>query len=347
LQAAADLANPVWTTLTNGFTTGTNGSGAFTVTQPNASGDCSIAYRRKFLLKMIHFHEDNSLVTHSFDFPVAGAVAPAVFAWGDDGHRTIGAMADHLIAGTAAAQHVHELLGEETLSAASVWADTVKGQMNQTDEMLQFKAANPNHSVSHYTDIPFEEPKYRDDSIGATNVDVVHAIPACILILQGKPEAQCVQGCHAARGASVAGAFHRGPSSTVARRRGLPGPDQIHRSQRLPGHYGDDQGANRLLFGGTNKLHFYWDTTVVRAAMSQAHVETPKQFAAFLLAKPAPDWKTSGPLLDWDRVWADESLALSAKVHDVTVTDEDDSQKDFAPASRARNGTSKTLRPNT
>jgi hypothetical protein len=33
-------------------------------------------------------------------------------------------------------------------------------------------------------------------------------------------------------------------------------------------------------------------------------------------------------LLEWDRTWANESLALSAKVHNVTVTDEDDSQKD-------------------
>ena len=34
-------------------------------------------------------------------------------------------------------------------------------------------------------------------------------------------------------------------------------------------------------------------------------------------------------MLDWDRVWANESIVLSAKVHDVTVTSEDDTQKDF------------------
>jgi hypothetical protein len=95
------------------------------------------------------------------------------------------------------------------------------------------------------------------------------------------------------------------------------------------GPYGDDQGANRLLFGGTNKLHYYWDVTVVQADMSQARVETPLQFASYLLAKPAPDWKTAGPLMEWDRVWANESLALSAKAHDVSVTDEDDTQKDI------------------
>ncbi len=254
---------------------------------------------------------------------------PAVFGWGEEGHRTIGAMADQLMAGTAAARHVHELLGEETLSEASVWADTVKGRTNQTDEMLQFKAANPNHAVSHYTDIPFEEPNYRDDSIGATPTDVVHAIPACLLILQGKPEAQSV---------------FKNVSPRVALRLLAHFVEDIHQPLHVgagyldkttfvdpntySGHYGDDQGANRLLFGGTNRLHYYWDTTVVRADTNLAHVQTPRQFAAYLLAAPAPHWQTSGPVLEWDRAWANESLALSAKVHDVTVLDEDDSQID-------------------
>jgi hypothetical protein len=234
-----------------------------------------------------------------------------------------------LIAGTAAARHVHELLGEENLATASVWADVVKGRMNQTEEMLQFKAANPNHSVSHYTDIPFEESNYRDDSVGATPTDVVHAIPACILILQGRPEAQSV---------------FKDVSPRVALRLLIHFVEDIHQPLHVgsgyldntafvdpngyTGHYSGDQGGNRLLFGGTNGLHYYWDTTVVRAGMSQANVQTPQQYAAFLLAAPEPNWKTSGPLLEWDRTWANESLALSAKVHNVTVTDEDDSQKD-------------------
>jgi hypothetical protein len=259
----------------------------------------------------------------------ACAAAPNTFAWGDEGHRAIGAMADTLIAGTAAEQHVRQLLGRETLSEASVWADVVKGQFNQTDEMLQFKAANPNHSVSHYTDIPFQEREYRDDSIGATKTDVVHAIPACILILQGKPEAQSVFKDVTPRVAlrllaHFVGDIHQ-PLHVGA---GYLDKTRFVNPNGYKGHYGDDQGANRLLFSETNKLHFFWDITVARAGMAQAGVETPRQFADYLLARGASGWKTSGPLLDWDRVWANESLALSAKVHDVIVTDEDDSQKD-------------------
>ena len=47
-----------------------------------------------------------------------------------------------------------------------------------------------------------------------------------------------------------------------------------------------------------------------------------------LLAQPAPDWKLTAPLLSVDRDWANESLALAGKVHDVTVVDEDDSELD-------------------
>jgi hypothetical protein len=137
------------------------------------------------------------------------SAAAGAFAWGDEGHRTIGAIADTLVAGTPAANHVHDLLGDETLSTASIWADQVKGREDQTPEMIQFKTENPNHSVFHYTDIPFEEPKYRDNSIGASSIDVVHAIPACILILQGETGgANPVYQCDAARRVAPAGTLH-------------------------------------------------------------------------------------------------------------------------------------------
>ena len=263
-------------------------------------------------------------------FWCACAFALNAFAWGDEGHRAIGAMADTLIAGTDSAKHVHELLGDETLSTASVWADQVKGRTHQTQEMTEFKSANQNHSVYHYTDIPFEEPKYRDDSVGARSADVVHAIPACILILEGKPEAQNLFTNVSQRVAlrllvhyieDLHQPLHAG--SGYLDKTNFVDPNGYHN------HYEDDQGGNRLVFGGTNKLHFYWDVTVVQMDMAKAHAQTPQQYAAYLLAKPAPDWKTTSPLLQQDRDWANESIALSAKVHDVTVQDEDDSELDY------------------
>jgi len=256
-------------------------------------------------------------------------VASTAFGWGDEGHRTIGAMADKLIAGTPAGAHVQALLGDETLSTASVWADQVKGRRDQTPEMLQFKKDNPRHSVFHYTDIPFEEPRYRDDSVGATNVDVVHAISACILILQGKASEQTLF-------------TNVGPK--IALRLLAHYIEDLHQPLHAgsgyvdgikfvdPNGYGkpykDDQGGNRLIFGETNNLHFFWDVTIVRSNMANARVQTPLEYAALLLSKPQPAWQDSAPLTNWDRDWADESVALSAKIHDVTIVDEDDSHTD-------------------
>jgi hypothetical protein len=261
---------------------------------------------------------------------VGCGLACSAFAWGDEGHKTIGAMADKLIAGTPAAQHVHDLLGDETLSHASVWADHVRGHANQTPEMIQFKTDNPNHTTFHYTDIPFEETNYSDTSVGARKEDVVHAIPACILILQGKASEQSIFTNVSPRVALRLLAHYIGDlhQPLHAGSGYLDGTNFID-----PNGYGkpykDDQGGNRLIFGETNKLHAYWDTTVVELDMTNASVQTPSQYAAYLLSKPAPAWQSSGPFIDWDREWAAESIVLSAKVHDVTIVAVDDTEKDY------------------
>jgi len=265
-----------------------------------------------------------------FGILVACCLTSSAFGWGAEGHETIGAMADKLIAGTPAAEHVHALLGDETLSVASVWADQVKGRENQTPEMLAFKTSNPNHSAHHYTDIPFEETSYRDDSVGATNVDVIHAIPACILILEDKPSEQTVL---------------TNVTPRVALRLLIHYLEDLHQplhvgSGYLDGthyvdpngtgkHFNDDQGANRLYYNPTNNLHFFWDVSVVQMDMTNAHVQTPAEYAAYLLNKPAPAWQDSAPLMSWDRDWAAESIILSAKVHDVPILAEDDTHKDY------------------
>ena len=60
-----------------------------------------------------------------------GAVALLACAnassWGPDGHHTVGAIADRLIAGSHAAEQVKSLLGGLSLEQAAVWADCAKG----------------------------------------------------------------------------------------------------------------------------------------------------------------------------------------------------------------------------
>ena len=58
---------------------------------------------------------------------IAAAVCTSASAWGPDGHHTVGALADKLIAGKPAAAQVQALLGGLRLQNASVWADCARG----------------------------------------------------------------------------------------------------------------------------------------------------------------------------------------------------------------------------
>jgi hypothetical protein len=240
-------------------------------------------------------------------------------AWTEEGHQAVGSIADSLIKGHAAQQHVQQLLGTETLSTASTWADQAKGFGEQTDEMEQFRNDNPHHGQYHYTDIPFQEKVYSEKLIGATNVDVVHAIDACVLILQGKPEQQ---------------KLFNNVSQKIALRLLVHYVGDIHQPLHVgagyladtkwvdpnvyTGKYEDDQGGNRLIWHG-EKLHLFWDMDAVKIAMTNAHATTVQEYAAALLKKPAPKWKTNGSLQDASVQWATQSLIASKPVHGLKV----------------------------
>ena len=110
-------------------------------------------------------------------------------AWGNDGHRAVGAIADQLIKGSNAEKKVEALLlpGENLAKIAS-WADCVKGTYcgQQTEEMVAYTTANPKHSEYHYTDVPFQLSHYEDNAVGTHGHDIVQTLKQCIAVLQGK-----------------------------------------------------------------------------------------------------------------------------------------------------------------
>jgi len=141
-------------------------------------------------------------------------------AWGPDGHHTVGAIADRLIAGTDAETHVKTLLGGLTLEQAAVWADCAKGVDPRKDftytsagkypecalfetpqgevEMIDFVRRNDTncprvpgdescHKEYHYTDEAIQREHYRLGDVGTRDFDVVAAITAAIAVLKGEP----------------------------------------------------------------------------------------------------------------------------------------------------------------
>jgi hypothetical protein len=143
--------------------------------------------------------------------------APAA-AWGPDGHQTVGAIADRIIAGTNAEKQVQAILGGLTLEDASDWADCAKGveptqnynylaegdypacarfeTANGETEMEDFVKRNHQncqlsegekscHNEYHYADVAIQRGKYDSKYHGTRPDDVVHAVGAAVKVLQG------------------------------------------------------------------------------------------------------------------------------------------------------------------
>lgn len=141
------------------------------------------------------------------------------FAWNAEGHQTVGAIAEHLIQNSKAGARVKAILGDTSLEKISVWADCAKGIAPDKDfsytstgrypecapfetaagiaEMADFVKRNNTqcnpangeetcHKQYHYTNIDFKHQHYHLGPVGTSDHDIVHAIQAAVLFLQGK-----------------------------------------------------------------------------------------------------------------------------------------------------------------
>ena len=147
------------------------------------------------------------------------AVAPLrqTQAYGPDGHKIIGAIADQKLANTPAGARVSALLDGYTLEEAANMADIIKqwdkpgiddpkvqryfsSHPKMAEQLRAFWKANPptfdeksvvpSHHWFHYTDVPLaESEKYSDGKAGRSQWDIVHMMRYCIAVLQGgEPE---------------------------------------------------------------------------------------------------------------------------------------------------------------
>jgi hypothetical protein len=145
--------------------------------------------------------------------------APAQ-AFGPEGHKTVGAIADRLLAGTRAAAQVQALLGGIGLQQAALWADCAKGIDPARDyaytsagrfpecsvfetpaseaEMSDFVRRNDTncprkpteescHKQYHYTDVAIQRGRYAPGLAGTRDDDIVGAIRAAVAVLKGAP----------------------------------------------------------------------------------------------------------------------------------------------------------------
>lgn len=148
------------------------------------------------------------------------------YAWSENGHQTVGAIADILLQGTNAEAQVHSILGtaggqQLSLQSIAVWADCVRGvhpdqgfiydpgkykvqacQIFEDDAgkqaMIDYARRNNSncpysgknsecHKSFHFADVDIEHDSYSTKYVGTHDYDIVHAIDAAIFVLQGQP----------------------------------------------------------------------------------------------------------------------------------------------------------------
>lgn len=255
-------------------------------------------------------------------FAISLIVSRGAAAWGNDGHKTIGAIADRLIAGTNAETAVLALLlPGESLESISIWADCAKGYCGPlTPEMKSFVTANPDHHDYHFTDLPFESNVYQDDAVGTTGQDVVHILRQCIAVLRGDTSLAANPHGLTPRQAlllitHLIGDLHQPLHVGTAYM-------NLQDTYTVPATSADiDEasifatlGDNYLLRGAT-PLHGYWDSKVVKSAMTSAHVTTPGTYANYLIGKGVAGVVPDLDVMEWPAQWATETLLLSKRAH--------------------------------
>ncbi|MET0855541.1 MAG: S1/P1 nuclease [Telluria sp.] len=275
-------------------------------------------------------------------------------AWGNDGHRAVGAIADKLLKGSNAEKQVAALLMPgESLESISNWADCVKGNWcgPQTPEMVTYVSANPKASEYHYTDVPFQKDHYHDNDVGTAPDDIVQTLKQAIAVLQGKTDPALNPHGFSKRQAlllitHMTGDIHQ-PLHVGAAFIGKDGKFVVpakHTDIDTVSIF-DSRGGNNLLMNddkvaamgasqipGQNKperegvpkaltkpFHSYWDSTTVDYAMRRISTRTPEQFAQAVIDTKPVVAKNAGDPVTWPYQWADDSL-VAAKLAYADVT---------------------------
>jgi hypothetical protein len=276
-------------------------------------------------------------------------------AWGNDGHRAVGAIADKLLKGSKAEQQIKALLlPGETLESIANWPDCVKGTYcgPQSPEMVEYVNANPKHSEYHYTDVPFQLDHYHDHGVGTADDDIVQTLKQAIAVLQGKDTPATNPHKFTKRQALIlivhmTGDIHQ-PLHVGAAFVGKDGKFVVPKTQAEVDETAifDSRGGNNFLMDDeklerltaglvdvipasdepkvvkpgvpkalTKPFHSYWDSTTVNYAFRRIRTKTPEQFAQAAIDSKPEIVRNTGELATWPYQWADDALVVSKQAY--------------------------------
>jgi hypothetical protein len=291
----------------------------------------------------------------------------AAQAYGPLGHEIVGAIADERLANTPTATKIRALLDGFTLEKAAVIADEIKGwdkkgvddprafhysaHRNIDRQLRDFWRANPpapsvspdwpSHHWFHYTDVPVvPAQRYRDGYAGRSKWDVVHMIPFCVQVLQGrvpeqnerritKPVALILLAHYVA---DIHQPLHVGAEYFDGQGRAVD-PDKDRSAL-------GDEGGNTFMLELSdeplrrrgihkNKFHGFWDYDAVNALFPhmagtlrkgelEALIEPQKRELVHQMATREPNnWRMppSVPVDSYAEIWADEILPIAREAY--------------------------------
>lgn len=249
----------------------------------------------------------------------------SAFAWGDDGHQTVGKIASLRIRQRTAQKLAQILKPGETLANISTWADTVKDRIGKTDPdedtnaFLQDIAHNEKNREWHYDDLPLDCKSYQTCTGFTPDNDIVHILNVCIRTLQGHPDPNHPLSQRNALKLLVhfLGDIHQplhigcGFIDKDSNGKLMIATDPVVIKQKnLP----SDRGGNQLIINNDRRnLHSFWDFDLVTSLMLQTDKQTSDTLGSFLknTVRPQSNWNPRGPVSTWVAQWATDTLQQS------------------------------------
>lgn len=255
------------------------------------------------------------------------SLCPQAFAWGDEGHKTVGDVASLYITAdqdTATLDWVRQTLKGQSLGDAATWPDDIKSAWSTPDDpdTALFLSKITDHTKWHYVDLPVGCADFGAcDGHFGPEPEIVGRINACIGALLGSPGPNDPLNKRNAMRmlAHLLGDIHQPLHVGVRFVRwdghGLSFTADPAQILGDPSHNDATIGGNKLMLKAddTLELHVYWDSNLVLSAMRDDHAASPSVFASRLREKykQPSDWGNSGDIETWAAQWATEALKLS------------------------------------
>ncbi len=277
-------------------------------------------------------------------------------ALGDEGHKTVGAIADRLLVGSKAEARVKALLlPGESLESISIWADCAKGRFcgEPTSEMTAFTLQNPKHAGYHYINLPVQSTSYAPNAVGSTAHDIVRTLQQAIAVLQGNdnetsnphrftPRQALLMIAHLV--GDIHQPLHVGAAyinsdnqfvtpSTQQQVDGvaifdLLGGNNLHIEDKTTWTARDVETFNREP-AQTEKnprvgkpLHLFWDVTVVEKLMRDLKLNSVTELSSKLMAELPSKSTITGDAITWPEQWANQSLSTAKLAYaNISIVD--------------------------